>query len=892
MSRPTDIQHFKDTCVAGESSADPLECGALDDRCNDPAFAEAHPELCGTGNTLRIILKPATATVIPTGTIQYQTFAVTGLIETLLTAGVVYSSGTTAVATINSSTGLATGVAGGTTTITATWNGLTSTAVLTVTDDCGQVDVVIVIDRSKSMSEGAFGGAYAKRLDFAKAAASQFISTTSFDNCSVGVAQFSTSAASLGLTTDAPALLNYVSGIVPSGAFTDLGLGLSTAVSILNASSAAHKVILLISEGEEHVPDNPTDTDYLGIATAFKVSGGTIMCVGARATGAGFEALRAIATPGYFLNAYPAVVTDVLSAMGSLRTYFCSECRDSVAVGTGLIPTMTSNTEPSGVVAWQSEFCGGDPQMFYAFDNDEDTFFGVQEVDVDTYCDVTYTFPAPTTISGWSARWAFNIPEGAASSTGKRIILRGSNDGETWIEIDSQPYTVTDDTIQDETYTIPSVAYLAYAVVFRRNADAEFGIAIDLHRFQVYGASEVSCFESLPGAQLPDPSPLPNLEDLTSDPQSWTLTRSFTACCPPAQVGDCVTRIATYTSTISEADADIHATALARSAAYADLACCGGMPITIRDNNTASPYPSCLRVENHIGLIGTLKVRINGFTHTSPSDVGIVLVGPTGDSVCLVARAGCQNAGGEDPCPVSGLNFVFADGSPAMSCSQGAGALSSGTYAPTVCGVYGAFSSPAPFATAAEYGTALSVFAGSDPNGIWKLCVIDNIVLDAGTIVSWSLEIDDVVVGVCNADEVGDLTLQMADLATAEAALTFGDCDTAGGGVTAWDGTFIIIADGPDTFFYIATTQSPPLKWGGIYFNATVSLFPGSGCVWVLEFHCTSSTNVDLPTFWSGVKPGGPGTTAAGRYFLVSVNPVSGAVSSNIEPPYIDLEIV
>src|SRR2546421_486249 len=69
--------------------------------------------------------------------------------------------------------------------------------------------------------------------------------------------------------------------------------------------------------------------------------------------------------------------------------------------------------------------------------------------------------------------------------------------------------------------------------------------------------------------------------------------------------------------------------------------------ITINDFSTASLYPSPITVSGLSGTIpvfsGSVKVTLNGFNHTFPDDVGIVLVGPTGAALLL------QDGAGADP---------------------------------------------------------------------------------------------------------------------------------------------------------------------------------------------------------------------------------------------------
>ena len=63
----------------------------------------------------------------------------------------------------------------------------------------------------------------------------------------------------------------------------------------------------------------------------------------------------------------------------------------------------------------------------------------------------------------------------------------------------------------------------------------------------------------------------------------------------------------------------------------------------------------------------------------------------------------------------------------------------SGTYQPTLGTPFSPAFPPAP---AWPYGSALSVFNGTDPNGTWRLFVVDDVAGDIGTIVGgWSLDL-------------------------------------------------------------------------------------------------------------------------------------------------------
>src|SRR5689334_18509685 len=82
-----------------------------DERCADPAFADANPELCK--GFPRLIIKPAYAIVEPGGQVQYKTYLRTAGDEVELTSGLTYSLGNPNIGFIEPDTGLFTGTAPG-----------------------------------------------------------------------------------------------------------------------------------------------------------------------------------------------------------------------------------------------------------------------------------------------------------------------------------------------------------------------------------------------------------------------------------------------------------------------------------------------------------------------------------------------------------------------------------------------------------------------------------------------------------------------------------------------------------------------------------------------------------------------------------------------------------
>jgi len=154
--------------------------------------------------------------------------------------------------------------------------------------------------------------------------------------------------------------------------------------------------------------------------------------------------------------------------------------------------------------------------------------------------------------------------------------------------------------------------------------------------------------------------------------------------------------------------------------------------ISIPDHGSGSPYPSSINVAGMPGTISKVVVTLNGLSHTFPDDIDILLVGPTGQSVILMSDTGGEFC-------VDNVTLTFD--SAASASLPDSGQISSGTYLPT--NYYDNesdwFSAPAP---GEPYGSSLSVFNQTSPNGSWQLFLNDDAQADFGSIADgWALTI-------------------------------------------------------------------------------------------------------------------------------------------------------
>jgi subtilisin-like proprotein convertase family protein len=152
--------------------------------------------------------------------------------------------------------------------------------------------------------------------------------------------------------------------------------------------------------------------------------------------------------------------------------------------------------------------------------------------------------------------------------------------------------------------------------------------------------------------------------------------------------------------------------------------------IAVPGAGAATPYPSAITVSGLAGQVVKVTVTLIGLSHTRPADLDVLLVGPRGQAVLLLSDCCATPANGQ-------VTVTFDDFGSRVSAD---GALLSGTAKPVnVDSASDHFPPPAP---AGPYVTRLSVFNGTDPNGVWRLFVHDDEAGHEGRIAGgWSLTI-------------------------------------------------------------------------------------------------------------------------------------------------------
>jgi uncharacterized repeat protein (TIGR01451 family) len=154
--------------------------------------------------------------------------------------------------------------------------------------------------------------------------------------------------------------------------------------------------------------------------------------------------------------------------------------------------------------------------------------------------------------------------------------------------------------------------------------------------------------------------------------------------------------------------------------------------ITISDDSPASPYPSTIQVSTtNIGIIGKVTVALQGFTHTFPHDVNVLLTSPSGWQTVLMAHAGG---------PYSVTNLVL-DFDEAATNSLTTATLVSDTNQPNLPTQLPPLDS-FPAISGQPSNTNLSIFNSGNPNGVWSLYVYDDAIGNGGSIANgWTLNL-------------------------------------------------------------------------------------------------------------------------------------------------------
>jgi subtilisin-like proprotein convertase family protein len=153
--------------------------------------------------------------------------------------------------------------------------------------------------------------------------------------------------------------------------------------------------------------------------------------------------------------------------------------------------------------------------------------------------------------------------------------------------------------------------------------------------------------------------------------------------------------------------------------------------VVINDNTQADPYPSAIQVSGiKKGKVKDVNVTLRGYNHGFPDHVDVMLVAPDGSSTVLMSDSG----GATD---AASLTLKFDD--QATGTTPDGSTIESGTFKPVN---YGAAVDNFPGLGAAPTTVSLAQLNGGNPNGEWKLYVVDDAATSVGAFSGgWDLEL-------------------------------------------------------------------------------------------------------------------------------------------------------
>jgi subtilisin-like proprotein convertase family protein len=149
---------------------------------------------------------------------------------------------------------------------------------------------------------------------------------------------------------------------------------------------------------------------------------------------------------------------------------------------------------------------------------------------------------------------------------------------------------------------------------------------------------------------------------------------------------------------------------------------------------TARTYPSELGVSGLTGTVSDVELTLNGVSWHNLYTLDAMLVAPDGRKAMVISDVG-GNTG-------STIDVTLTLDDEASAPLPELEAPASGRYRPTNYGG-GGDTFPAPAPDPSDAGTPLSVFDGSDPNGTWRLFIVqDEVDLPGFISAGWSLQIE------------------------------------------------------------------------------------------------------------------------------------------------------
>jgi subtilisin-like proprotein convertase family protein len=277
-----------------------------------------------------------------------------------------------------------------------------------------------------------------------------------------------------------------------------------------------------------------------------------------------------------------------------------------------------------------------------------------------------------------------------------------------------------------------------------------------------------------------------------------------------------------------------------------------------------NPYPSTITTSGVPATATVASVRLNGVSHTFPSDIDILLQSPNGTNVVLMSDAGS----GTD---IVNVNYTFQDGAPAMTLTVNP----TGTYSPFNSGATDTWVAPGP-GSVTQATPLLSLFTpGLVHNGDWKLFVVDDVGGDTGVLNNWSITFTYPAIELCQGSSTQLGILDTTTTRTSTTPITIPALGTA----TPYPGTLAV--SGLPNF---ARVRSVTLTGMSHTFPADVDILlqspNGTNVILMSDVGGGTAINNVNYTFQDGFPALGAGANPTGTY-----SPTNAAGPDNFPAP-------
>jgi subtilisin-like proprotein convertase family protein len=197
--------------------------------------------------------------------------------------------------------------------------------------------------------------------------------------------------------------------------------------------------------------------------------------------------------------------------------------------------------------------------------------------------------------------------------------------------------------------------------------------------------------------------------------------------------------------------------------------------ITIPDSGNANPYPSAITAAGLGGAVTDLTVRME-IDHSCSKDLDILLVGPDGTRTVLLSDVGETALSVPFMCNDLKKTVIVSDAGAPFGTDVPAG--NPITVRPSDNDATGHEGDTWSGISGTPVANNLATFDGKEPNGQWKLYVVDDAGFDSGSIKGWSLTIT-------TGNGAPTATNQAVDVHKGETtAITLGGTDPDGDALT------------------------------------------------------------------------------------------------------------